>query len=71
MKTFVDNICRQVIERHILAKLGKAFHPTLVGSFSDEELMRLAGESPQTSRQRMETAQLKQKLEASLQELST
>lgn len=71
MKTFVDNVCRQVIERHILAKLGKTFHPTLVGSLSDEELMQLAGESPQTSRQRMETVQLKQNLEASLQDLST
>ncbi|KAJ5110792.1 Dynamin [Penicillium argentinense] len=71
MKTFVDNVCRQVIERQILSKLGGAFHPTVVSKFSDEDLMRLAGESQKTSRQRVETVQLKQKLEASLRELST
>jgi hypothetical protein len=70
MKTFVDNVCRQVIERHILAKLGGAFHPTVVSSFSDEELIRLAGESLQITRRRIETLQLKRRLEASLQELS-
>ncbi|KAJ5143353.1 Dynamin [Penicillium bovifimosum] len=70
MKTFVDNVCRQVIERHILAKLGGAFHPTVVSSFSDEELIRLAGESLQTTRRRTEKLQLKRSLEASLQELS-
>lgn len=71
MKTFVDNVCRQVIERQILSKLGRAFHPTVVSMFSDEDLMRLAGESQKTSRQRVEMVQLKQKLEASLRELST
>ncbi|KAJ5640301.1 Dynamin [Penicillium longicatenatum] len=65
------NAYYKVIERHILAKLGGAFHPTVVSNFSDEELMRLAGESQSTSRQRIETVQLKKKLEASLQELST
>jgi hypothetical protein len=70
MKSFVDNVCRQVIERHILAKLGGAFHPTVVSSFTDEELIRLAGESSQTTSQRLETLQLKEKLEASLRELS-
>jgi hypothetical protein len=71
MKTFVDNVCRQVIERQMLSKLGEAFHPTVVSKFSDEELMRLAGESQRTSRHRVETVQLKQKLEVSLRELST
>lgn len=71
MKTFVDNVCRQVIERDILAKLGAALNPTVVSKLSDEDLVRLASESQTTSRRRIETVHLKDKLEASLQELST
>ncbi|KAJ5768945.1 Dynamin [Penicillium odoratum] len=45
-KTFVDNVCRQVIERHILAKLNNAFNPMTVSCYSDEELVSLAAEPP-------------------------
>lgn len=69
MKTFVDNVCRQVVERHILAPLQNVFDPTVVSSFSDEELLSLAAESPQTSRNRAKALQLQQALEQSLKEL--
>ncbi|KAG4430258.1 hypothetical protein IFR05_014254 [Cadophora sp. M221] len=44
MKTFVDNVYRQVIKRHLLANLPKIFAPTSVVNFSDEELRRVAAE---------------------------
>lgn len=71
MKTFVDNVCRQVVERHILATLGSVFDPTVVSSYADDELTRLAAESPQTSRRRVEVLQLQKSLEESLKELSS
>jgi hypothetical protein len=37
LKTFVDNVCRQVIERHILLALPEAFDPTMVIGFDDQE----------------------------------
>lgn len=70
MKTFVDNVCRQVIERHILAPLPTVFDPTVVSGYSDEDLLRLAAESPQTSHRRVETLKLQRALKQSLQELS-
>jgi hypothetical protein len=44
MKTFVDNVCRQVIERHIVGKLDRVFFPTSVLQFSDEDVERIASE---------------------------
>jgi hypothetical protein len=44
MKTFVDNICRQVIERHILSALPELFTPMTVMNLSDEDLLRIASE---------------------------
>lgn len=70
MKTFVDNVCRQVVERHILATLTDVFDPTTVSGYSDEKLLELAVESSQTSRRRVEAIQLQQALEQSLKELS-
>ena len=69
MKTFVDNVCRQVIERHILAKLPNAFNPMTVGSYSDEDLLSLAAESSNLSKRRVEAKQLQEALEDSLREL--
>ncbi|KFZ20776.1 hypothetical protein V502_02980 [Pseudogymnoascus sp. VKM F-4520 (FW-2644)] len=52
LKTFVDNVCRQVIERHILSNLPEVFSPTTVMSFSDDELLRVASEPEIQRRQR-------------------
>ncbi|KAJ5367956.1 Dynamin [Penicillium cataractarum] len=70
MKTFVDNVCRQVIERHVLAPLPGVFDPTVVSGYSDEDLLRLAAESPQTSHRRVEAIKLQKTLKQCLQELS-
>jgi hypothetical protein len=69
MKTFVDNVCRQVVERHILAKLTDVLSPVVVSSYSDEDLYRLAAETPQVSNRRIEARQLQEALEESLRDL--
>jgi hypothetical protein len=42
MKTFVDNVCRQVVERHLLIGLTKVFDPMRVSQFPEEELLKIA-----------------------------
>ncbi|KAL2866116.1 putative dynamin GTPase [Aspergillus lucknowensis] len=69
MKSFVDNVCRQVIERHILAKLPNVFSPVTVSTYSDDDLLRLAAESRQIRNRRVEAVQLQEALEQSLQDL--
>ncbi|KAJ5558985.1 dynamin GTPase [Penicillium sp. DV-2018c] len=70
MKTFVDNICRQVIERHIIAKLPSVFEPVLVSGYETEELLRMAAESAQVSARRDEARHFQKVLEKSLEDLS-
>ena len=70
MKTFVDNVCRQVIERHIIAKLPSVFEPVLVSGYETDELLRMAAESVQTSLRRDEARQFQEVLERSLDDLS-
>ncbi|KAJ5629794.1 dynamin GTPase [Penicillium herquei] len=70
MKTFVDNVCRQVIERHLLTPLPSVFDPTLISGYSDIDLVNLAAESPQTSQRRVEALELQEALKQSLEELS-
>ncbi|EJP61428.1 dynamin GTPase, putative [Beauveria bassiana ARSEF 2860] len=43
-KTFVDNVARQVVERHIISPLPRAFCPNSVSQMSDEELERIGSE---------------------------
>jgi hypothetical protein len=45
MKTFIDNVCRQVIERHVIAKLTSVFDPVLVSGYETDDLLRMAAES--------------------------
>ena len=51
-KTFVDNVTRQVIERHIIAPLSEAFWPNTVAEFSDEKLQSIACEPPKQALRR-------------------
>lgn len=44
MKTFVDNVCRQVIERHIMRKLPSILEPSTILRLSDEEIAQIAME---------------------------
>ncbi|KAL4965069.1 putative dynamin GTPase [Aspergillus stella-maris] len=69
IKSFVDNVCRQVIERHILATLPNVFSPITVSTYTDEDLLRLAAESRQIRRRRTEASQLQKALEQSLRDL--
>ncbi|KAJ6037073.1 Dynamin family protein [Penicillium herquei] len=69
METFIDNVCRRVIEMHLLAPLPSIFNPILISGYSDEDLVNLAAESPQTRQRRVETLKLQEALKKSLQEL--
>jgi hypothetical protein len=69
MKSFVDNICRQVIERHIVAKLPSVFSPVTVSTYTDDELLRLAAESCHLRKRRIEAVQLQEALVQSLRDL--
>lgn len=52
LKTFVDNVCRQVVERHLLRNLPSMFSPRVVAMYTDEELEQIAGEKPEIVRKR-------------------
>lgn len=54
MKTFVDNVCRQVVERHLLSNLPGIFAPPVVMSLPDEDLLCIASE-PEKQRKRRKT----------------
>lgn len=69
MNTFVDNVCRQVIERHIIAKLPNVFAPVLVSGYENDDLLRMAAESRQVSLRRDEARHFQEILEQSLQDL--
>ncbi|KAF3291428.1 hypothetical protein TWF970_000641 [Orbilia oligospora] len=69
MKTFIDNVCRQVIERHIVADLSKVLSPVNITMFSDEKVMRLVSESEHSQKRRVELRALKEKLESGLMAL--
>jgi len=69
MKTFVDNICRQVIERHLLCNLPDVFSPTAIMSLSDGELIQIASEPETQQRVRETLVALEQGLRDSLRHL--
>ena len=69
MKTFVDNVCRQVVERHLLRPLPEIFCPERVALFADEELERIAAESLTLIDRRKELQELKESLTSSLRDL--
>ena len=69
MKTFVDNVCRQVVERHITRPLPSIFSAEKVAALSDEELVRIAGETPERVAKRKQLQELRQNLESSLKDL--
>lgn len=65
----MDNVCCQVIERHILAKLLNIFNLFTVSIYSDQDLLHLAIESPEIGDCRAEALQLQDALEQSLHDL--
>jgi hypothetical protein len=69
LKLFVDNICRQVIERHLPANLPEIFAPTTVMNFSNEDLEHIAAEPVRQKARRVALVTLAQGLQDSLAEL--
>lgn len=69
MKTFVDNVCRQVVERHIIAPLPEIFSPVTVSRFTDDELLQIGSESEKQNRKREELRARAKKLRSSLENL--
>ncbi|KAH8804419.1 interferon-induced GTP-binding protein Mx2 [Xylogone sp. PMI_703] len=69
LKTFVDNVCRQVIERHLLSKLPTIFSPEIVASFDDETLRRIAAESEDSNEKRRQLREFHEALGHSLRDL--
>ncbi|KAJ6257355.1 Dynamin [Drechslerella dactyloides] len=66
LKTFVDNVCRQVIERHILTDLSDIFSPVSVMQFSAEKVEHLGSESDEVQRKRQELEGLRAQLESGI-----
>ncbi|OTA55254.1 putative dynamin GTPase [Hypoxylon sp. EC38] len=52
-KTFVDNVCRQVIERHLVSGLPDIFCPEVVTALSSEVLQNLHPESQEKRLRRL------------------
>ncbi|KAH9427484.1 hypothetical protein MCOR02_012115 [Pyricularia oryzae] len=69
IKTFVDNVCRQVVERHIIAPLPEIFSPVIVSRFTDDELLQIGSESEKQNRKREELRARAKKLRSSLENL--
>ncbi|OLN97026.1 Interferon-induced GTP-binding protein Mx2 [Colletotrichum chlorophyti] len=69
MKTFVDNVCRQVIERHIMTPLPETFSPTTIAHFSEAELLRIGSEQDTELARRSKLDVAAQGLRRSLQDL--
>ncbi|EQB51852.1 hypothetical protein CGLO_08572 [Colletotrichum gloeosporioides Cg-14] len=71
MKTFVDNICRQVVERHILSPLPEIFWPATVSQLSDDELVRIGTEPEKEIARRQKLSASAQGLRSSLVDLQS
>ncbi|OAT10617.1 hypothetical protein BDBG_17389 [Blastomyces gilchristii SLH14081] len=69
MKTFVDNVCRQVVEHHIVRNLRHLFTPTDVLAFSDEKVELITSEPNSRQDRRKELKILEKHLEESFFEL--
>lgn len=71
MKTFVDNVARQVIERHIMSPLPEAFWPRSVSSLSNEDLWRIGSEPEAQSVRRSKLHTEVEELSKSISDLQT
>ncbi|CAG1959688.1 unnamed protein product [Fusarium graminearum] len=66
IKTFVDNVARQVIERHIAPSLPSAFCPDNVSQMSDEVLLNIGSEPENQIQRRQKPTEIAQRLRQSL-----
>jgi hypothetical protein len=63
LKTFIDNVAVQVVERHVDNELERIFSPMVVMQMSGEEISAIASEPPNISRQREHLLERKKALE--------
>ncbi|TKA74100.1 hypothetical protein B0A55_11064 [Friedmanniomyces simplex] len=63
------NVCKQVIERHLLRNLPDIFSPKIVAMYTDEELERIAMESPGVVEKRKQLREQLANLAAGLEDL--
>lgn len=68
LKTFVDNVCRQVIERHLLRSLLTMFCHESVAACGDEDLKRIAAEAPENIMKKKDLRDLHENLGFSLRD---
>lgn len=68
-KTFVDNMCKQVIERHLLRHLPEISSPQCVAGYTNSDLERIASETTNTVMRQKQLRELHANLTASLHEL--
>ena len=66
LKTFVDNVCRQVIERHMLLSLPDIFGPETAAAYNDEDIQRIGAEMPENILKRRQLHELRVNLVESL-----
>lgn len=69
MKTYVDNVCRQIIERHVIRNLPDVFHPTAVLRLSDKEVERIAADPVTKIERRKEVCILVKILSEAIEDL--
>ncbi|KAK0967965.1 hypothetical protein LTR54_018248 [Friedmanniomyces endolithicus] len=69
LKTFVDNVCRRVIERHLLSGLSDLLSPREVAGYADDELTRIAGERPDVALKRRQWQEQLETFRAGLKDL--
>ncbi|KAH0225124.1 hypothetical protein KCV06_g10184, partial [Aureobasidium melanogenum] len=69
LKMFVDNVCKQVIERHLIRNLPKAFPPESIIMLGDGDLRRIAAEPFGNAEKRQELRLLLENLKHSLNDL--
>lgn len=68
-KTFVDNVCIQVIERHLVRGMPQILSPERVAGYADAELFAIAGEDEHILERRRQLQALQSSLVASLEDL--
>lgn len=69
-KTFVDNVCKQIIERHLLRPLPDLFSPEVVAAYTEADLGRIAAESERAIAERKHLLSLHKGLMKPLAELN-
>ena len=68
-KIFVDNVCRQVIERHLLNSLSQVFCSKKVVAINDDELYKIAAKSSENVESRKRLNELYENLQRSFIDL--